>query len=166
MEAVNTVRPKYDEMAEETGRTVMRLPPNHCELKPIDLVWAQTKRNIRTDTTFKIKIWFDSVTADGMQDNIEPLIVVFGDNSSSSEDSAYSDQGNRGEDDHYMEGAEPLHQYEKVNNYSVILLYYHSHNDILICLRILNNKMQLLGLNACMSVLLDFCLDCTCGELP
>jgi hypothetical protein len=44
------------------------------------------------------------------QDYIEPLIINFCDNTSSSDDSADSDRGNNGEDDDdYMEGLEPLH---------------------------------------------------------
>jgi transposase len=43
METVNRVRPKYDkykidEMAQEMSHTVLRLPPYHCELNPIELV--------------------------------------------------------------------------------------------------------------------------------
>jgi hypothetical protein len=48
--------------------------------------------------------------ADEMQDDIEPLIIKIGENSSSSDDSPDSDQGTNGEDnDHYMEGIVPLH---------------------------------------------------------
>jgi hypothetical protein len=48
--------------------------------------------------------------ADEIQDDIEPLMKNFGDNISSSDDSADSDQGNSGEDDDdYMEGLKPLH---------------------------------------------------------
>jgi transposase len=48
METVNRVRPKYDkykidEMEQEMGHTVLRLSPYHCELNPIELVWAQKK---------------------------------------------------------------------------------------------------------------------------
>jgi hypothetical protein len=41
------------------------------------------------------------------QDDTEPLIINFGDNTSSSDDSADSDRENNGEDDdNYMEGLE------------------------------------------------------------
>jgi transposase len=51
METVNGVRPKYDkykidEMAKEIGHTVLRKPPYHCELHPLELVWAQIKHHI------------------------------------------------------------------------------------------------------------------------
>ena len=32
-----------DELAKEKGVTVLRLPPYHCELNPIELIWAQVK---------------------------------------------------------------------------------------------------------------------------
>lgn len=37
---------KIDRMAEENGHTVLRLPPYHCELNPIELVWAQVKNKV------------------------------------------------------------------------------------------------------------------------
>jgi hypothetical protein len=48
--------------------------------------------------------------ADEIQDDIEPFIIKIGENGSSSDDSADSDQGMNGEDnDHYMEGIALLH---------------------------------------------------------
>ncbi|XP_047019342.1 uncharacterized protein LOC126053827 [Helicoverpa armigera] len=35
-----------DEMAKSQNKTVLRLPPYHCELNPIELVWAQVKGNV------------------------------------------------------------------------------------------------------------------------
>ncbi|XP_055910656.1 uncharacterized protein LOC129945019 [Eupeodes corollae] len=32
-----------DDMAQAAGHEVLRLPPYHCELNPIELVWAQVK---------------------------------------------------------------------------------------------------------------------------
>ncbi|CAH2010038.1 unnamed protein product [Acanthoscelides obtectus] len=44
-----------DEMARQCGVTVLRLPPYHCELNPIELIWAQVKGYIaRHNTTFKL----------------------------------------------------------------------------------------------------------------
>lgn len=48
---VNSVRDQYsiykvDRMAEERGYTVCRLPPYHCELNPVELVWSQVKRDV------------------------------------------------------------------------------------------------------------------------
>jgi hypothetical protein len=48
-------------------------------------------------------------TADEIQDDIEPLIINFGDNSSAGDDSTDSDRGNNGGDINYMAGLEPLH---------------------------------------------------------
>lgn len=44
-----------DEMARNSGVTVLRLPPYHCELNPIELIWAQIKGEVgRKNTTFKL----------------------------------------------------------------------------------------------------------------
>ena len=42
-------KPKYvvDEMAKAAGHEVVRLPPYHCELNPIELAWSQVKRYIK-----------------------------------------------------------------------------------------------------------------------
>lgn len=45
-----------DKMAKDSGRKVVRLPPYHCELNPIELIWAQVKGHVaRNNTTFNIK---------------------------------------------------------------------------------------------------------------
>ncbi|XP_072376005.1 uncharacterized protein, partial [Diabrotica undecimpunctata] len=44
-----------DEMACNDGVFVHRLPPNHCELNPIDLIWAQVKKEVASrNTTSKL----------------------------------------------------------------------------------------------------------------
>lgn len=44
-----------DEMAREAGIIVRRLPPYHCELNPIEMVWSQVKRYVASNnTTFKL----------------------------------------------------------------------------------------------------------------
>lgn len=44
-----------DEMAKAQGKRVLRLPPYHCELNPIELIWAQVKNWVaRNNTTFKL----------------------------------------------------------------------------------------------------------------
>ncbi|CAH4034426.1 unnamed protein product [Pieris brassicae] len=44
-----------DEMAKAAGVEVLRLPPYHCELNPIELVWADVKGYVaRNNTTFKM----------------------------------------------------------------------------------------------------------------
>ena len=36
-----------DEIAKAAGHEVVRLPPYHCELSPIEMAWAQVKGYIR-----------------------------------------------------------------------------------------------------------------------
>ncbi|XP_050309960.1 uncharacterized protein LOC126745940 [Anthonomus grandis grandis] len=44
-----------DEMAHKCRVTLLRLPPYHCELNPIELIWAQIKGEVaRKNTTFKL----------------------------------------------------------------------------------------------------------------
>lgn len=44
-----------DEMAREKNIIVHRLPPYHCELNPIELIWAQIKNQVaRENLTFKM----------------------------------------------------------------------------------------------------------------
>lgn len=60
LEIVGREKHKYqkyivDEMAAAKGVTVLRLPPYHCELNPIELVWAQAKGHVaRHNKTFKL----------------------------------------------------------------------------------------------------------------
>lgn len=45
-----------DKIAQKRNITILRLPPYHCELNPIELVWAQVKSYVaRRNTTFKMK---------------------------------------------------------------------------------------------------------------
>ncbi|GJQ86210.1 hypothetical protein Trydic_g12475 [Trypoxylus dichotomus] len=42
-------------MVSERGRTVLCLPPYHCDLNPIELVWAQVKYHVAANNrTFKL----------------------------------------------------------------------------------------------------------------
>lgn len=44
-----------DDLAEKEGHTVLRLPPYHCMLNPIELVWSQVKGYVaRNNKTFKL----------------------------------------------------------------------------------------------------------------
>lgn len=44
-----------DEMAAAQNVQILRLPPYHCELNPIELVWAQVKGHVaRNNKTFKM----------------------------------------------------------------------------------------------------------------
>lgn len=57
---VNSHKEKFnkkvvDDMAEKRNITVLRLPPYHCELNPIELIWAQMKGYVaRNNTTYKL----------------------------------------------------------------------------------------------------------------
>lgn len=74
---VNLHKSKYsayviDEMARSQNKTVLRLPPYHCELNPIELIWAQVKSYVavrnRTFRFIDMKDLFaqavDSINAD------------------------------------------------------------------------------------------------------
>jgi hypothetical protein len=51
----NPVPYSIDKMVERSGREVLRLPPYHCKLNPIELVWAQVNNYVATNnTTFKL----------------------------------------------------------------------------------------------------------------
>ncbi|XP_067131417.1 uncharacterized protein [Centruroides vittatus] len=60
LDIVKKIKHKYDkyiidEMAKEIGVDVLRLPPYHCNLNPIELIWADMKGYIaRHNTTFKL----------------------------------------------------------------------------------------------------------------
>lgn len=40
-----------DDIAKEAGKTVLRLPPYHCELNPIELVWSKVKQLVKANNT-------------------------------------------------------------------------------------------------------------------
>ena len=46
---------KVDRMAKEAGFTVLRLPPYHCDLNPIEMGWSQIKRYVQSNKGFKIQ---------------------------------------------------------------------------------------------------------------
>ena len=62
IQAHKPAHPQYviDRIAAENGHTVVRLPPYHCELNPIELMWAQVKGGVAqknvTFTMSQIKI--------------------------------------------------------------------------------------------------------------
>ncbi|CAK1592283.1 unnamed protein product [Parnassius mnemosyne] len=57
---VAEIAPQYnkyliDETAKCNGITILRLPPYHCKLNPIELVWAQIKNYVgANNSTFKM----------------------------------------------------------------------------------------------------------------
>lgn len=71
----NREQDKYvvDELAKTAGRTVLRLPPYHCELNPIELIWAQIKGEVaRKNVTFKfsdLKPLFDQAVRNVTSEN-------------------------------------------------------------------------------------------------
>ncbi|XP_050064347.1 uncharacterized protein LOC126553236 [Aphis gossypii] len=60
LEVVRRIKPIYnkyviDEMVLQQNKTVLRLPPYHCELNPIELVWSVVKRHVKANNkTFKL----------------------------------------------------------------------------------------------------------------
>lgn len=45
-----------DEYAKDNQKLVLRLPPYHCELNPIELAWESVKSYVQIhNTTFKLK---------------------------------------------------------------------------------------------------------------
>lgn len=118
------VESKYvvDEMVEATGRKVLRLPPYHCELNPIELVWATVKGYVAANnTTFKIsdvrtlveagiktitkrdwenaishvinKVEIDMRKMDNILDDLEERIIVhLGEDSDDSDDDSDDDE--------------------------------------------------------------------------
>lgn len=123
LQIVNSVRHlhlryKVDAMAEDAGCVVLRLPPYHCELNPIELIWAQIKNEVASkNTTFKladVKVlleqamnnvtpdnWSNVVRhvlkledkfreADMIMENIPELVIHLGSDESSSSDADLS----------------------------------------------------------------------------
>jgi len=56
-EQFRTICEKYviDELAKENNKIVLRIPPYHSELNPIELAWSSVKQHVKTNnTTFKL----------------------------------------------------------------------------------------------------------------
>ena len=49
----NKTRQVYaiDKIANDHGHTVARLPPYHCHLNPIELIWGQVKTEVRVNNS-------------------------------------------------------------------------------------------------------------------
>lgn len=103
-----------DEMAKTHNLEILRLPPYHCELNPIELVWSQVKRHVAVNNkTYNVKLIkpliedaFKAVTKeqwkkycdhvegienemwriDNLQDDVEPFIINLSGSSSDSYD--------------------------------------------------------------------------------
>ena len=60
-----TVVYKTDKIANLHGHEVLKTPVRHCELNPIELIWAQVKGFVATNnTTFRLKDAFGKITKD------------------------------------------------------------------------------------------------------
>ena len=62
-------KPKYavDEMARAAGHEVVRLPPYHCELNPIELAWSQVKLHIKDNNRLFTLSAVKDLTLEGFQ---------------------------------------------------------------------------------------------------
>lgn len=60
LDVVKKIKPLHDkfvidEIANAQNKTILRLPPYHCELNPIELAWSSIKNHVRmNNTTFKL----------------------------------------------------------------------------------------------------------------
>jgi len=60
LKIVRRIKPMYNkyvivEMVSQQNKTVLRLPPYHCELIPIELAWSVVKRHVKSNNkTFKL----------------------------------------------------------------------------------------------------------------
>ena len=123
-----------DDLAEKHGHFVLRTPVRHCELNPIELVWAQVKQYVAVhNSTFTMAAVrkltheaMDTVTAknwskcaehtkkieqrmceqEGIHESIEPLIinVESSDDDSDTQESSVSGTSNSDTDDYYNSG--------------------------------------------------------------
>lgn len=72
LKLVQVIKPKYntyviDEIAKTRNCEVLRLPPYHCNLNPIELVWAQVKAFVAANnTTFNFE-YVKDLLLDGIQ---------------------------------------------------------------------------------------------------
>ncbi|XP_026819035.1 uncharacterized protein LOC113557674 [Rhopalosiphum maidis] len=60
LEIVKRIKPRYDkyvidEFVKNYDIEILRLPPYHCELNPIELAWSSVKNHVKmNNTTFKL----------------------------------------------------------------------------------------------------------------
>lgn len=60
LEMINKIKPQFhkyliDELVETHNHKILRLPPYHCELNPIELAWASVKSHVKSNnTTYKL----------------------------------------------------------------------------------------------------------------
>ncbi|XP_026819006.1 uncharacterized protein LOC113557639 [Rhopalosiphum maidis] len=115
MDIVNRLKTKYnsyviDDIAKEARKTILRLPPYHCELNPIELVWSKHLLHQAIDRvtpedwqnfishvkTEKQKIWSVDFICDELTDELQlnpNHVLTIGDTSHSSSDNDNDDDG-------------------------------------------------------------------------
>jgi len=68
-------------MAKNTGHSVLRLPPYHCELNPIELAWAMVKTYVKqNNNTFNIDdVWVLLNTANVLpvKNTSDVYVIIF-----------------------------------------------------------------------------------------
>jgi hypothetical protein len=78
------IRYKFDEVMLAHGHTVLRLPPYHPDLNPIELIWATVKNNVsKKNITFKLEDVrklaeheFDHITPEEWQKRCQHVINI------------------------------------------------------------------------------------------
>jgi transposase len=78
------IRYKFDEVMLAHGHTVLRLPPYHPDLNPIELIWATVKNNVsKKNITFKLEDVrklagheFDQITPEEWQKRCQHVINI------------------------------------------------------------------------------------------
>ncbi|KAE9522154.1 hypothetical protein AGLY_017414 [Aphis glycines] len=89
LERVKILKPQFneyviDELAKSADKTVLRLPPYHCELNPIELAWASVKNYVKmNNSTFKmndvkklLEEGVERVTPDMWKNYVDHIIKV------------------------------------------------------------------------------------------
>lgn len=89
LERVQILKPQFneyviDELAKSADKTVLRLPPYHCELNPIELAWASVKNYVKmNNSTFKmndvkklLEEGVERVTPDMWKNYVDHIIKV------------------------------------------------------------------------------------------
>lgn len=87
LQLVKSIKEKHeryviDEMVKLHGHTILRLPPYHCQLNPIEMIWSQIKRYVaRENKTFKLpdvkvltKVGISQVTAENWNKYVQHVI--------------------------------------------------------------------------------------------
>ncbi|XP_040079734.1 uncharacterized protein LOC120851192 [Ixodes scapularis] len=102
------IKYKVDGMATDAGHTVLRLPPYHCELNPIELVWARVKQEVASkNITFKPNDAERLLRVAVDNSNLEPVIIPL-DASDMEEESGDDDEADDEDKGGEIFGVQPL----------------------------------------------------------